>query len=73
MKIKEMKEQVLSNLVEAIINHDNGVRSEYRITTSNTEDIIDFEDDDTLIFYMPYNLKGHRIIGHLKLDIELED
>lgn len=73
MKLNEMKEQILSNLVEAIINHDNGVRSEYRISSSNVEDIIDFGGDDTLMFYLPYKLNGHRIIGRLKLDIELED
>lgn len=73
MKLNEMKEQVLTNLVEAIVNHDNGVRSEYRISTSNSDDIIDFDGEDSLMFYLPYKLNGHRIIGHLKLDIELED
>lgn len=72
MKLGEMKEQILSNLIEAIVTHDNGVMTEYRISTSNSDDIIDFESNDSLMFYLPYKMNGHRIIGHLKLDIELE-
>lgn len=72
MKLGEMKEQILSNLIEAIVTHDDGVRTEYRISTSNSDDIIDFESNDSLMFYLPYKMNGHRIIGHLKLDIELE-
>lgn len=72
MKLNEMKRHILSNLTQAIIDHDDGIRAEYRISASNTDDIIDIESDDSLMFYLPYKLDGHRIIGHLKLDIELE-
>lgn len=73
MTIDEMKEQILSNLVAAIINHDNGVMTEYRISTSSTDDIIDFDSNDTIQFYLPYKLSGHRMLGRLKLTVELED
>lgn len=72
MKLNEMTRKILSNLTEAIIEHDKGIRPEYRITTSNEDDIIDFESEDSLIFYLPYKLDGHRVIGRLKLDIEVE-
>lgn len=73
MKLDEMKEQILSNLAAAILDHDNGVRTEDRISSANDADAVDFESNDSLMFYLPYKLNGHRIIGHLKLNIELED
>lgn len=73
MKLNEMKEQILSNLAAAILDHDNRCRSECRISAPNDADAIDFDGDDSLMLYLPYKLNGHRIIGHLKLEIELED
>lgn len=72
MKIDEMKDLILRNIEGAIADHDNRVCPEYRITAGG-DDIIDFESNDTLQFYLPYTVGGHRMIGHLKLTVELED
>lgn len=72
MNIDEMKKQLLSNLAAAILDYDNRCRTENRISTPNDADAVDFEGDDTLMVYLPYKLGGHRMLGRLKLTVELE-